>query len=487
MKMHIKPYRLLPFRFGRKGDRVLLVNDVGSYYFIDNSSFNDLVNYNLNLNSQTYYNLKSSGFIYNEYPAQVIDWLATRYRTKKKFLFDFTALHMFVVTQRCNQKCNYCHASSIDQDSCSTYDMNPETARRCVDMVFKSPSSSIKIELQGGEPLLNFKTVKEIVDYSQIRNKTEERNLEIVLCSNLTTLDYETASYLKDKNVIISTSLDGPKTFHDSNRRLTNGDGTFDLLTRNLTLLKDQLDYNEVSALTTVTSINICHLRDVVDEYVTQGMASIFLRMVNPFGRAHTLWEKLGYNVERYLEAYEDVFEYLLDLNIRGHYLREEYATILLTKILTPFSTGFVDLQSPAGCGIGGVIYDTNGDIFISDEARMLARMGDNNFCIGNVYHTTWKEAFGGKKLREIIKYSCIESLPGCAWCVYQTYCGCDPVRNYAKYGDLIGIRPNDDFCKLNMGILDILFKYLHKKDDRIIDVFWSWVTGRSLGEIWEE
>ena len=58
----------------------------------------------------------------------------------------------------------------------------------------------------------------------------------------------------------------------------------------------------------------------------------------------------------------------------------ETYAQLLLTKILTPYPTGYVDLQSPAGAGIGVAVYNYDGDVYVSDEARMLAEMGDRIF-----------------------------------------------------------------------------------------------------------
>ena len=486
MNLSTKPYRLLPFRFERKGDEVLLVNDVGSFHFIAKPVFDKFCKYELESGSSALLDLESGGFLCRESPAQVIEWLATRYRTKKQFLFESTALHMFVVTQRCNQRCAYCHASSISGETSMDFDMNMETARRAVEMAFASPSPYLKIELQGGEPLLNFDAVREIIEYALQINAEARRKLEFVICSNLAALDQDKAKYLKDKDVAVSTSLDGSATLHDTCRKMTSGAGSYGLATRGMRLLREELGYPRLSALTTVTGFNIDHLRGVVDEYVAQGLESVFLRPLNPFGRAKIEWGGLGYAAERYLSAYADTLEYILKLNLSGRYLREEYATILLTKILTPHSTGFVDLQSPAGCGISGVIYDTSGNIYVSDEARMLARSGDHRFCIGNVHSSSWKEAFGGHVLRGVIAQSCIESLPGCAWCVYQPYCGCDPVRNYGACGNLAIARYQDGFCQINKGIFDILFRYLKEGDEEIKDIFWSWITARPLAEIWE-
>ena len=64
----------------------------------------------------------------------------------------------------------------------------------------------------------------------------------------------------------------------------------------------------------------------------------------------------------------------------------------MLSKMLTPLESGFVDLRSPAGIGIGAIVYNYDGDVYASDEGRMLAEMGDRTFRLGNVYENTWEE-----------------------------------------------------------------------------------------------
>jgi uncharacterized protein len=51
----------------------------------------------------------------------------------------------------------------------------------------------------------------------------------------------------------------------------------------------------------------------------------------------------------RFLEFYKVGLEYILDINRSGYRLTEIYSQILLSKMLTPQGTGYVDLQSPAG------------------------------------------------------------------------------------------------------------------------------------------
>ena len=218
MSVAARPYRLLPFNFDRKNDRVLLSNDVGDFILLNDQQFCDFVGYQIIRDTPVYQDLKSRGFLHTSESTlgPLIDWMATRYRTKKRFLESFTSLHMFVVTYRCNQQCLYCHASSVPPAAGESFDMTPDTARELVDLAFKSPSEYLKIEFQGGEPLLNFVTVKAIIEHAEIVNLLYKKKVEYVLCTNLIGIDEEKLHYLKEKGCLISTSLDGPEDIHDT-------------------------------------------------------------------------------------------------------------------------------------------------------------------------------------------------------------------------------------------------------------------------------
>src|SRR5262249_17427679 len=145
--------------------------------------------------------------------------------------------------------------------------------------------------------------------------------------------------------------------------------------------------------------------------------------------------------------------DYIVELNRRGTNLVEVYTQILLRKMLTPFAPGYVDLQSPAGAGISAVVYNYDGDVYASDESRMLAEMGDKSFRIGNVDQDTYEQIFGSAILSAISENSCLEVMPGCSECAFVPYCGADPVFNWATQGDLIGHRPTSAFCTRHMGM----------------------------------
>lgn len=155
----------------------------------------------------------------------------------------------------------------------------------------------------------------------------------------------------------------------------------------------------------------------------------------------------------------------------------EGFAALLLKRMLTPFATGFVDLQSPAGVGISGAIYDYDGNVYVSDEARMMARFKNFYFRLGNVNENSYQEMFNGELLHNIIASACTECLPVCAECVFQPYCGADPVRNMSEQGDMVGFRPTNEMCKKTKAIIHYLFELLRKHDPGINRIFWSWLN----------
>jgi sulfatase maturation enzyme AslB (radical SAM superfamily) len=95
--------------------------------------------------------------------------------------------------------------------------MSVETAMRAVDVALSAPSPTIKIEFQGGEPLLNFPLVKQIVETARQKAPAAKR-LDFVIASNLALLDDEVLDFCRENSVLLSTSLDGPADLHNRNR-----------------------------------------------------------------------------------------------------------------------------------------------------------------------------------------------------------------------------------------------------------------------------
>ena len=197
--------------------------------------------------------------------------------------------------------------------------------------------------------------------------------------------------------------------------------------------------------------------REIVDEYARQGFRNIFLRPISPYGFAVKTRLVRGYSTDDWLRFYKDTLGYILDLNRSGLDFREDFASIVLRKMLTPYGTGYVDLQSPAGLGISAVVYNYDGAIYASDEARMLAEMGESRFKLGHLDLDTYEQVFTSDALLEPLAESVLESAPMCSDCAFLPYCGSDPVYHWGMHRDLVGHKAHSAFCHRNMAT----FKHL--------------------------
>jgi hypothetical protein len=121
----------------------------------------------------------------------------------------------------------------------------------------------------------------------------------------------------------------------------------------------------------TTTEASLGRVREIIDEYLAQEFHSIFLRPLSPYGFAIRGKSYRTYNAQRWLKFYKEGLAYIIDLNRQGKEFVEFYASIILKKMLTSEDPGYVDLMSPAGIGIAGVVYNYDGDVYASDEGRM--------------------------------------------------------------------------------------------------------------------
>src|SRR5882672_2586962 len=336
-------YRLLPFRFLRlESNKELLVNQVGEFVVAPFGTAQALIRKQLTRGSDIYATFKAKQFIADDSSSPLLDLLATKYRTKYGFIEGFTKLHIFVVTLRCDHSCHYCQVSRQTADK-STYDMSYETAGKSVELMMKSPARHVTLEFQGGEPLLAFDVIRYIVPLAKRRAEALGKDLDIVVTTNLANATDDMLFYLRDENIKISTSLDGPAFIHNANRPRP-GDNSYELTIQNIERARNILGYSKVAALMTTTQLSLQHPTEIIDEYVRLDFHSIFLRPLSPYGFAVKTKKKTGYQLDNFLNFYRTGLAHILQLNRAGYNLAEVYAKILLTKILTPDGTGFVDL-----------------------------------------------------------------------------------------------------------------------------------------------
>jgi len=476
-------YRLLPLRFRRlpwDQGRVLVTSMSGDWLIAQRNDLERAVTGQLDPGEPLFADMESRFLISADPDRSTLAPLLSQYRTRKDYLAEGPRLHIFVVSLRCHHTCAYCQVSrrAVGQ---TAFDMTESTAQHAVGRLFDWPAKTLTIEFQGGEPLLQFDRVQQLTKLIEQRNRTEKRALRFVIASTLHDLTDEQLSFMRDHGFELSTSLDGPEWLHNLNRPRPERDSyrkTVDGIERGRRVLGD----DAVSALTTLTRRSLQVPKEIIDEYRKLGFHSISLRPLSPYGFARKTGARHGYTIGDFLKFYEVALDRLLQVNRNGYFLEETYTRMLLSLLLTPFSHGYVDLRSPTGAGLGAVVYDYDGRVYPSDEARMLAAMGDHSFALGQVDESieTWMSSPG---MQRILGAGVAEALPTCADCAYVPFCGADPIDHYARQGDSIGHRPTSDFCRKQMGLFDTLLRRWEQGSSEDRDILEGWALRATCRE----
>jgi len=446
------PVRLLPFRFEREGAGYLVSNMVGDFVRLTNGEFDALVHERLSPGDGLYEKAYASHLISREGQSAQLQLVAARLRSRMAFLQKPTGLHMFVVTLRCEHSCPYCQVSRQSTDR-SRFDMSIETAEKALRIALDSPGERIKIEFQGGEPLLNVALIEKVVQNAKELAPKVGKHIDFVIASNLALLTDDILRFCKLNEIFLSTSLDGPADLHNRNRPRPGGN-SYQLAVQGIKAAQKVLGADRVSALMTTTEASLDRVEEIIEEYVALGLDGVFLRPLSPYGFAVKTKQIRKYDSRRWLDFYVRGLRYILDLNRRGTNFFEFYTLLILRRMLTDEPIGYVDLRSPAGIGLGALVYNYDGRVFASDEGRMLAEMGDNSFELGHVNEDDYRSLIMSDRLIDLIGSSLTQCAPECFNCVYESHCGADPVYHHATQRDAVGIKPLSGFCARQKGVM---------------------------------
>ena len=275
-------------------------------------------------------------------------------------------------------------------------------------------------------------------------NKTEQREINYVLCTNCVNLTDEVMEICKQYKVLISSSLDGPAFLHNTNRGKKD---SYEKVVAGFERARGILGEDQVSALMTTSELALGFPCD-------------------------TDW---SIYTDRFIEFYKKALEHIIDLNKQGTLFIEVFAAIILKKMITPFTAGFVDLQSPAGIINSVLVYNYDGWVYASDESRMLAEFNDYTFRLGHV-DEPYENIVYGKAAKNAAKYWANEALAGCSDCGVRAFCGADPVRNHSTQNDLYGYRPTSLLCRKNKAIIEYIISLIIERYDEVMPIFKSWL-----------
>lgn len=333
------------------------------------------------------------------------------------------------VAHDCNLRCDYCFAAKGDYHSGRSL-MPGEVAVKAVEFLIRnSERHELEIDFFGGEPLLNFETVRRAVSYGRELERSSGKKLHFTVTTNGTLLNDEIIEYLNENidNVVIS--IDGRQEVHDAIRYFANGKGSYERILPLTRKLVEGRGSKEYYIRGTYTANNLDFTNDVM-HLADLGFQEISIEpAVGQIGAAAITREHLP----RILEEYETLARKYLERLAAGkpfrfyHFNLNLYGGPCIYKRITA-----------CGAGVEYLAVSPQGDLYPCHQF-----VGEPGFLMGNL-----EDGIINLELLERFKRSNIFSKEACRGCWAKYFCsgGCH-ANSYFTTGD-IG-RPDELTCAM--------------------------------------
>ncbi len=363
---------------------------------------------------------------------------------------------VLIPTLRCNLSCGYCQVSRAAETALG-YDWTEEIFLTLIKFLDKLESSKVKIEFQGGEPLLRLDYLERVRDYC--RNRFTES--EFVVCTNLQNVGPAEWAFLSANDTYVSTSVDGPLHLHDAQRTksIPLANQFFDNLGVAATILKK----GHLSALPTIDVNSPPDIEQLIVTYESVGIASIFLRPINFQGFARRKGQHQSAGM-KWNDFHSDFIDHLIERNFRTKRIVEDYYfSHCLKRVIRSGLDGHVDLRNPSYFGTDYIVVNYDGLLYPTDECRMLSRIGEVDLSIGTLRDGVDQSRIDALNMSSVNNYD-----PDCVHCSYQPFCGSDIVDDISRYGRIDVPRDMTWFCRRHLAIFDKIFSLIYDEDEAI-------------------
>ena len=169
------------------------------------------------------------------------------------------------IAHDCNLACKYCFAGEGEYHGDRSM-MSFEVGKKAIDFLIQNSGSrkNLEVDFFGGEPLMNFDVVKQIVAYAREQEKEANKNFRFTLTTNGVLLDDETIEYINQNMHNVVLSIDGRKEVHDRMRPTSNGKGSYQLILEQFLKMADVRNQNNYYVRGTFTHHNLDFAEDVL-------------------------------------------------------------------------------------------------------------------------------------------------------------------------------------------------------------------------------
>ncbi len=327
------------------------------------------------------------------------------------------------ISHDCNLRCKYCFASTGDFGKGRKL-MPVETGKKAIDFLLGN-RHNLELDFFGGEPLMNWDAVKEIIAYARSKEEEYNKKFRFTVTTNGMLLNDESIDFINEEMSNVVLSLDGRKCVNDAMRVTEGGRGSYDVFVPKFQKLVEKRrngKYKEYYARGTFTKNNLDFANDVYHIADDLGFDQLSVEPViaDP-SEPYALTEE---DLPRIYEEYEKLAVEMIRRK------KEEGGCFNFFHFMIDLDQGPCAIKRLRGCGCGNeyVSVTPDGDIYPCHQF-----VGHDEWKMGNLEDETLD-----LEMKDKFACSNIYTKDGCKDCWCKFYCsgGCN-ANNYSFNKDI--------------------------------------------------
>jgi len=344
--------------------------------------------------------------IYEDYIQEIAD--------AKKPVVKALCLH---IAHDCNLACRYCFAEEGEYHGRRAL-MSYEVGRKALDFLIANSGSrrNLEVDFFGGEPLMNWQVVKDLVAYGREQEKIHNKNFRFTLTTNGVLLNEEVQEFVNREMDNVVLSIDGRKEVHDHMRPFRNGTGSYDLVLPKFRKLAESRNQEKYYVRGTFTRNNKDFSKDVLH------LAELGFRQIS-------VEQVVGTEEEEYALRAEDLPEVFTEYDKLAAELARRYHTdkaFNFFHFMLDLTGGPCVAKRLSGCGSGSEYLAVTpwGDLYPCHQF-----VGEEKYLMGNV-----DKGITRADIREEFKSCNVYSKEKCRNCFAKFYCSGGCAANAYKF-----------------------------------------------------
>ena len=340
-------------------------------------------------------------FTVDVYKEGVIDF------KKRQTVVKALCLH---IAHDCNLACRYCFAGEGEYKGDRSL-MSLEVGKKALDFLVANSGNrrNLEVDFFGGEPLMNFDVVKELVAYGRELEKTHDKHFRFTLTTNGVLLRDDVIEFANKEMDNIVLSIDGRKEVHDHMRPFKNGKGSYDFILDKFKKVAESRNQQKYYVRGTFTHYNLDFVKDVLS-LADEGFEQISVEpVVAGPEEPYAVREE---DIPQICEGYDELAKEMLKRKKEGRGFNFFHYMIDL-------SGGPCVYKRLSGCGSGTEYLAVTpwGDLYPCHQF-----VGEEEFCLGNV-----DDGIVNTEMRDTFKLCNVYAKEECRNCFAKFYCsgGC--------------------------------------------------------------